>query len=135
MSTESGYTSNAPTPLVTIAETVVFTFTSPPIDQPTGQGALLVAYVSVLTGAAAASLTVRIRLGSTTAGALVGQPYTIPCAAAAANQGAFAAALDSTSSYPAGQTYSVTVQQGAATGNGTMESVIMDYAPVSAIPG
>jgi hypothetical protein len=105
------------------------------MDQPTGQGALLIAYVSVLTGSGTTSLTVRIRQGTTTAGALIGQPFAIPAVASTANQGGFAAAIDSTQAYPAGQTYCVTVQQGAATGNGTMQSVVMDYAPVSAIPG
>jgi hypothetical protein len=134
MSNEAGYQSSAPTPLVTTAETVVLLFTTPSMNQPSGSGAVISAYASVTTGTAAAALTVRIRQGSLT-GPVVGAPMTEVCAAAAANQAAFAVGIDGTTDYPSGQVYVVTVQQGSATGNGVMQYVVADYTPISSIPG
>lgn len=134
MSSESGTANNTPTSIVTTTETVVATFTSPPMNQPTGLGALLAAWVVMTTGTAATNIIVRIRQGTTTAGAQLGIAST-PCTAATANQGATAAAPDGTTEYPAGQAYCVTVQQVAATGNGTMQSVFLGWAPLTQFPG
>lgn len=134
MSTQAAYSTNAPTSLVTTAETVVGTFTIPPLNNPGGQGVLLSAFVVITTGAAATSITTRIRQGSLT-GPVVGAPAAAAVVAATANQCGANSALDGTTDYPVGQTYVVTVQQGAATGNGTMQYVTFESEPVSQVPG
>lgn len=134
MSTQAGYSTNAPTPLVTTAETVVGTFTVPPLANPGGQGLMLSCFVILTTGAAATSITTRIRQGSLT-GPVLGAPAAAAAVAATANQCGANSALDGTTEYPNGQTYVVTVQQGAATGNGTMQYVTFESEPISQIPG
>ena len=63
-------------------------------------------------------------------GALVGVPALTTAGASITNTLAGVSSLDQTPSYPQGNTYTVTVQQGAASGNGTMQQVTVSAAPV-----
>jgi hypothetical protein len=135
MSSQACFVSSAATSLVTTAETAVLTFTTAPENQPTGQGLYIDANCIVTTGAAATALQVRVRQGAGTAGAIVGVVAQSQCAASTADELASCAALDPTTNYPAGNTYTVTVQQVAATGNGTMAQVTASVAPVTALMG
>jgi hypothetical protein len=135
MSTQAAFSSSVATSLVTTAETAVLTFTTAPEQQPTGQGLYIDVNAVVNTGAAATAVQVRIRQGAGTAGALVGVVAQTQVAASTANEIAGCAAVDPQTSYPAGNTYTVTVQQVAATGNGTMAQVTASVAPVTALAG
>jgi hypothetical protein len=135
MSSQACFSSIAATSLVTTTETAVLTFTIPPENQPSGQGIYIDANVILTTGAATTAVQVRIRQGSGVAGAVVGVMEQTQVAAATANEGASCAAVDPTLVYPAGNTYTVTVQQVAATGNGTMAQALASVAPVTALNG
>jgi hypothetical protein len=135
MSNKNVQQSLAPTSLVTTAETAVGTFTIPPENNPTGQGIYIEASCIVTTGAAASSLTMRLRQGSGLTGPIVGGPVTTVCNASSTGQGAQLVTLDQTQVYPVGQTYTVTMAQNAATGNGTMQSVLFTSEPVSSAVG
>lgn len=134
MSSEYLAVSTAATSLVTTAETAVLTFTVPPENQnpATGLGLYINVDVIVTTGAAATQLTVRVRQGTGTGGTIVGVPSASSCLASTANQGASVAANDPQDFYPQGNTYTVTVQQTAATGNGTMQYAIASVTPATA---
>jgi hypothetical protein len=135
MSTQACFSSAAATSLVTTAETAVLTFTTAPEQQPTGQGIYIDANAVLTTGAAATAVQVRIRQGVGTGGALVGVVAQTQVAAATANEIAGCAAVDPVTTYPNGNTYTVTVQQVGATGNGTMAQVTASVAPVTALAG
>lgn len=83
--------------------------------------------VNVLAGTGTTALTIRCRIGSLT-GAVLGNPLTVTLAAAATGQFAFEF-LDTNMSNAALQ-YFITVQQTAASGNGTINqaNVEVDYA-------
>lgn len=131
MTTQACYSSFAPTSLPTTTETAVLTFTIPPFDEPSGQGIYFDINCIMATGAAATNATVRLRYGTGVTGTEVGFPQQTAVTAAGNNQGANTGCLDQTNSYPQGQTYTVTVQQVAATGNGTMQQVTASVAPVA----
>lgn len=136
MTTQGAYISSAATSLVTTAETAILTFSIPPENQgPTGQGIYLDVNAVLTTGAAATAVVLRLRQGNGVGGAIVGQPCQTQVAAAQANAIASAAALDPQTSYPAGNTYTVTAQQVGATGNGTMQQVTASVAPVTSAIG
>jgi hypothetical protein len=135
MSSQAAFVSAAATSLVTTAETAVLTFTIPPENNPAGQGIYIDATVVLTTGASTTAVQVRIRQGTGVAGALVGVMDQTQVLAATANEGAGCAAVDPTLVYPAGNTYTVTVQQVAATGNGTMAQAVASVAPVTALVG
>lgn len=135
MSTQGCFVSAAATSLVTTAETAVLTFTIPPENNPAGQGIYIDVNAVLTSGAAATAVQVRIRQGTGTGGAVVGVMAQTQVAASTANENASAAAVDPTTVYPAGNTYTVTVQQVAATGNGTMQQVTASIAPVTALVG
>lgn len=136
MSTQGCYVSSAATSLVTTAETAVLTFTVPPeLQAAGGQGIYIDANCVVTSGASTTALQVRIRQGVGVAGTLVGVMTQTQCAAATANELCSCAVLDPTLIYPAGNTYTVTVQQVAATGNGTMVQVTASAAPVTSLAG
>lgn len=130
MSTQACYISTAPTSLTTTSETAVLTYTIPPYSEPSGQGVYMDANVVITSGSATTNVIVRFRLGSGTGGAVVGQPCESAVTASTANQFAGAVVLDQTPAYPQGQTYTVTVQQVAATGNATMQQVTVSASPV-----
>lgn len=136
MSTQGCYVSVAATSLVTTAETAVLTFTVPPEFQAAGgQGIYIDANCVVNTGAGVTALQVRVRQGVGTGGALVGLMQQTQALASTPNELAGCANLDPTLIYPAGNTYTVTVQQVAATGNGIMQQVTASVAPVTSLAG
>lgn len=135
MSTQAAFVSTAATSLVTTAETAVLTFTIPPEGNPTGQGIYIDAGIILTSGASTTAVQVRIRQGSGVAGAVVGVMGQTQVLAATANEVAGVVAVDPTLTYPAGNTYTVTVQQVAATGNGTMQQAVASTAPVTALAG
>lgn len=135
MSTQGCYSSQAATVLATTTETAALTFTIPPMDQPTGQGVYIDANAILTTGTLATGVTVRVRFGTGTGGALVGPAATSQAVASTAGQLGSCAVLDQTLNYPQGQTYTVTVQQVAASGNGTMQQVTASVAPVTSLVG
>jgi hypothetical protein len=135
VSTEAAFVSTAATSLVTTAETAVLTFTIPPENQPGGQGIYLNGTANLTPGASTTSITCRIRQGVGVAGAVVGVPCTTPVTAALANSTGEITVLDPTLVYPAGNTYTMTVVQNAATGNGTMSQALVGVSPVTSVNG
>lgn len=135
MSSQTAFVSSAATSLVTTTETAVLTFTIPPENNPTGQGVYIDVNCVLTTGASVTAVQIRVRQGVGTAGALVGVMAQTQVAAATANEQAGAAMVDPTLTYLAGNTYTVTVQQVAATGNGAMQQVIANTQPATALAG
>lgn len=80
----------------------------------------ILALVAVTTGLSVTSVQFRIRKGSTVAGAQVGQTYTQQIGASLPTLGIVTAVDQLSNNYTA--QYSVTVQQVAATGAGTVTS-------------
>lgn len=108
------------TTLVTTAETGVVTTTSPSTRGPSDQVALS-GTVDITPGTAATSVQVRCRRGSGTGGTQVGNTITAGVTAAVVAPVSFDF-LDSPGEV-AGQQYTITVQQVAATGNGSVTFV------------
>lgn len=114
-------TTNPATSLVTTAETVVYTtpnlMSGIPQQLPVG----IEGTVNVTPGTAATGITVRVRQSSLT-GPVVGQAPLHTVAAGAAQSISFGA-TDNTGFLQGGGVYVVTLQQTAATGNGTVNMV------------
>lgn len=104
--------------LVTTAETVVLTLPSFSVDLPS-RHATLRAVLTVTPGTGTTSLTFRFRQGSLT-GALIGSAIVDPVFGAVGTAETHTAELDVVPGEWAAQTVVVTVQQGAATGNGSV---------------
>jgi|SRR5579859_1374173 len=119
MSSTNGVVSSAATNVPTTTETVVLTFTIPPEANPGGEGVQIDANVTFTSGAAATAAILRVRQGSL-AGAIVGNAIESPVTAAL-TESLSGCVLDPTLQYPAGNTYVLTLQQVAATGNATMQ--------------
>lgn len=104
-------------PVVTTTEAVAFT--SPPISPGVDGAILLIAWqVMITTGASVNTLTFRIKRGVVVGGSVVGSSWVIPVLASAAQF--YSGVYFDAPGTVAGQQYSITVQQGAATGNGTI---------------
>lgn len=105
--------------IVTTTETVVATVSGLKLPFVT---ALLVikAWVQLTTGASTTDVTVRIRRGSTIGGALVGEANPITIGAAAGSTEEFSIMVSEARANEDAAQYSVTVQQTAAAGNGTV---------------
>jgi hypothetical protein len=109
--------SNAgPVSLVTTAETVIATLPGLSTHGPDDK-IVLEGLASILAGTATTSVQLRIRRGTTAAGAQVGGTATLVLAAAAT--GTAGIQVDDTPGEVAGQQYVLTAQQVAATGNGS----------------
>ena len=106
------------TNVVTTAETVAATLTVDPVFANAPIGRVISGYLNVTPGAATTALVIRVRQGNTTGGALVGTADTVTVAAAGL-ESVFFSQVD-TGVAPANNQYCVTVQQTAATGNGTV---------------
>lgn len=119
MTTTNTQVSSAATNIPTTTETAVLVFTIPPLNNPAGQGVEINASVSFTAGTGTTSAQVRVRQGNGVAGAVVGAIAQAPTTAGIENS-LDALVLDPTLSYPTGNTYTVTVQQVGASGNGTM---------------
>lgn len=113
------------TPVVTTAETAAVV--SDPVS--TGSGAEEITIngaVSITTGTGTTAVTLRCRRGSGVAGAVVGEtePVTIGAAASANIPYSFS----DTPGEVAGQLYTLTVQQTAASANGTINNASITLA-------
>ena len=115
--------------LVTTTETVVAVLPALGEALPGGGGFLISGIVNLTPGTAATGVIMRVRAGSTTAGAQIGNADTHTVAAAAAQNIPFYA-LDGAGPR-AGNQYCVTAQQVAATGNATVNDVTMMLDVVS----
>lgn len=135
MSSEAAFVSTAATSLVTTAETAVLTFTIPPEQNPGGQGVYFNATFNFTPGTGTTAVVLRVRQGSGTGGAVVGVPFSTPVTAGVANSTAEASVVDPTTSYPAGNTYTLTAAQVGATGNGTAAQSLVSSSPVTAAVG
>ncbi len=101
----------------TTTETVVVTSDDLPLAASGGEGVLVEGVVNFLAGTAATAVVLRVRQNTLT-GTLVGVAQTYTLAAGATASIPFAVLDSSAASTPSAQ-YVVTVQQTAATGNGT----------------
>jgi hypothetical protein len=115
--------------LVTTAETAVATTVARAVNAPGSQGQIVSGMVNITEGTAGTGGTIRVRAGNGTGGALIGvaQPYTL--AAAASDSFPFAV-IDPTVSGTV--QYTVTVQQTAATGNGTVNTTTVSEQTANA---
>ena len=110
-------TSSAAQTITTTTETIVAT--SPPAAVPFGSAfAFVFGFLQMSTGTGVTGVTARIRRGNLVTGPLVGGANVVAAAASTAI-GADIAVLDSLVSFDAAQ-YVLTIQQAAATGNGTV---------------
>lgn len=106
-------------PLVTTAETVIATL--PGISTPGADAkVMLEGQAAITAGTAATNVQLRIRRGTTAAGAQVGG--TVQSAVAAGAQIGVGIQVDDNPGEVAGQQYVLTAQQVAATGNGSVQS-------------
>lgn len=103
--------------LSTTTETAVLTLSGVSLDGPS-QSVLVFGYAAVTTGAGTTSLTFRVRRGTGVTGTVVGEPATVKAGASESVSGAISV-IDSPGEV-AGQAYTLTVQQVAATANGTV---------------
>lgn len=137
MATKQINLSAGSTPLVTTAETVIITGTPYTYDNPnpyvggehvgSGQGVSINGIVNVTTGAGANLITIRVRY-STVGGAVVGGAgATITHTVAAATAYALPYSFEDLTRFAAsGGIYVLTVQQGAASGNGAVQPATME---------
>lgn len=110
----------ADTPIVTTTETVAATVVVPAVPGP-GARIKLTGFAQVTAGTATTALTMRIRRGTDATGTLVGEGNPIQGGVAAGSTSEVVLEVTDT---PAGevaqQSYVVTVQQTAATANGSI---------------
>lgn len=106
----------------TTTETVVVTMTAFTENQPQGQGIQFDGNINMTVGTAGTAVTVRVRRGVDTTGTLIGvaQAQTV----AAGNTVNIPIAELDTVVVQQNVTYVVTVQQTAATANGTVNRVV-----------
>lgn len=128
MSTQHAVSVNNSVAPVTTAETVVGTITIPPLNQPGGDGVLISGIVTGTTGAGTTAIVVRVRQGNGTGGAILPNSTTVQVGASL-NTSAYFSCLDTVTQYPNGNTYSVTVQQTGATGNGSNYNTTISSEP------
>lgn len=105
--------------LVTTAETVAIVLPVDPTNAPYPQGRVVRGFLNILAGTGATAFVIRVRQGSTTAGALVGTADTVQVTAGN-NLSVPYSQQDTGATPPANNVYCVTVQQTAATANGTV---------------
>lgn len=116
--------------LVTTAETVVATIAPGlNINAPGGEGLSISGFINVTTGTATTAVVIRVRKGTTTADTLVDSALTHTIGAAVSASIPFGA-LDQAATSATAQQYVVTIQQTAATANGTV-----NYALINAQSG
>lgn len=104
--------------VVTTTETEAVQLDGVAASQPDGR-VVLRGWMQFTTGAGTTAVTLRIRRGTDTTGTLVGEANAITAAASAVRE--MAIEVPDTPGEVAGQSYVLTVQQTAATGNGTVE--------------
>lgn len=116
--------------LTTTAETAALTTNALPYNAPTAQGLLVSGSIAGATGASTTSVQVRVYRGATTGGTLLA---TYQESAAASNFYSFGFSVLDTAPV-ASAVYTVSVQQVAATGNGTVTfcSIAVEVANATA---
>lgn len=129
MAAENATTAITNATLVTTAETVVATLVMPAINEPGGQGIFIQGAADVTAGTGSTGLNLRCRIGSVS-GTQVGPTWT-----PSATGNGMLGVIDTQTSYPNGVTYVLTLQQVAATGNGTVLAVFLDATPISNFGG
>lgn len=134
MSNEHAVQSTGNVAPVTTAETLIGTITIPPENQTIGDGIYLSGIVTGTTGTGVTAIAVRVRQGNGVGGAQVGNTCTTQVGASLPFTAPFAA-LDSTVVYAAGNTYSITAVQTAATGNGSGFNTAINSSPCSPLAG
>lgn len=135
MANASGVQVLTATTLVTTAETIAAT-SSAVAESEAGaaaQGVKVSGVLNVTAGTGTTAVTVRVRAGTTLSGALIGNAVVHTLAAAALANIPFEA-IDPTL-IQAGAQYVVTVQQTAATANGSVNQATISTEPISALPG
>lgn len=121
--------------LVTTAETVAIVLPPNAVGYGSPAGRLIKGFLNILAGTGTTGVQIRVRQGTTTAGALVGSADLHTLAAAATASIPFAQ-VDTAAAAPAGNQYCVTVQQVAATANGTVNDGNLEIDnPVPSVPG
>lgn len=106
------------TPLVTTAETVVATLSGVSTPRP-GIKVVISGWCQVTTGTATTALTPRIRRGTAITDTLVGEANADQVQAAAGSTENADIMVEDSPGEVAGQSYVLTIQQTAATGNGS----------------
>lgn len=142
MSSESCIQLASPVTLVTTGETTVMAGPVIPEANPGGQGIRVSGYVNVTTGTATTTVTIRVHAGPSVSAPLVGRAAVHTLPAGETNSIPFEA-VDPTLFNPAGPfppgsggaQYSVSVQQQAATGNGTVNDATLGQTPITAAVG
>lgn len=114
--------------LVTTAETAALTSTALPYNAPGGQGLAISGVVGGATGASVTSCQVRVYRGATTGGTLLGVVFQEAQGATSFYSMAFAV-MDTAP--VASAVYTVSVQQVAATGNGTVTTCYIAVEPAT----
>jgi len=134
MATSHAVQTTGGTTVVTTAETVVATIQIPALNLPLGADGVFIAGIcNGLAGSGTTAITTRVRQGSLT-GAQVGAGVSTPTTAGTGFTTAIAV-LDTTTSYPTGNTYVVTVQQTNATGNATGVNATVLTTPANPMVG
>jgi hypothetical protein len=105
------------TALVTTAETVVATLDS--VTTPRAVNVTLRAWAQLTTGTATTAVTPRIRRGTTAAGTLINEGNPVTLGAAAGGTEDFEIDAVDLNADISGASYVLTLQQTAATGNGS----------------
>lgn len=113
---ETGFSTDVA--VVTTDETVVVTLDAIS-TRSAGERVLLHGWVQFTTGTACSAVTLRLRRGTTTGGTLVGEANAENLGAAAGSTEEFSIDATDAPGEVAGQAYVLTVQQTAATGNGS----------------
>lgn len=104
--------------ITTTTETIIATISG--VNTPrAGCKVHLVGFAQITTGTATTALTFRVRRGSTITDTVVAEANAEQIEAAAGSTEGHAVAFEDTPGEVAGQTYVLTVQQTAATGDGT----------------
>lgn len=106
--------------LTTTTEAVAVTSDIVPLSPIGGEGYIIKGVVNVTTGTAATAVTIRVRQGTGITGTVVGNALTHTLAAGATASIPFSVQDFSAALTPPTAQYSVTVQQVAATANGTV---------------
>lgn len=115
----TGDLGGASVPLVTTAETVVVSSGQVPMPNEVTL-VVVIASFAVTPGTGATGIQARLRRGNQASSPQIGQTYTLPATAAVPNNGQIMAVDQQTNGYT--QQYTLTVQQVAATGNGSVTS-------------
>lgn len=124
---------NTAVTLVTTAETIVATVAPGlNINAPSGEGLSISGMINVLTGASTTAVVIRVRKGILVTDTVIDVAQTHTVGAAVSASIPFAA-LDQLAITATLQQYVVTIQQTAASGNGTVNYVMVNAQSGNAV--